>query len=155
MPYKNPEDAKKRNKKHYQENKKTILEKAHKYYRKNKNKIAKNKKRYYKENLVKIKQYRENRKLNEPYLLHWTWAKNRCENTNNKNYSQYGERGIKFKLTKEEIKKLWYRDKASNLKQPSLDRKDGNKNYTYANCHFVEMDYNRRKPKSKRKRNSL
>lgn len=48
-------------------------------------------------------------------------------------------RGLICTLTKDEIKKLWFRDKAHLLKYPSLDRKDSRSGYYYENCRFIEL----------------
>lgn len=65
--------------------------------------------------------------------------KQRCENPNNISYPWYGNKGIKCNITENEIKKLWFRDKAYLMKKPSIDRKDSNKDYTYNNCRFIEL----------------
>lgn len=51
----------------------------------------------------------------------------------------YGKRGIRRFITPKELKKLWFRDKAYLLKQPSIHRKEGTKNYTITNCKYVEL----------------
>ena len=56
--------------------------------------------------------------------------KARCYNPKNGNYYRYGEIGIKNFLTENEIKFLWFRDKASKLNKPSIHRKKSYKHYT-------------------------
>ena len=55
--------------------------------------------------------------------------------------------GIKNKITTQELKQLWFRDKAWLLKRPSIDRKDSQKSYTFANCRFIELLENLKRPK--------
>lgn len=82
------------------------------------------------------------------YLEKYPWVKNlnglrmRCNNKNNPKYDRYGGHGIKALITREEIKRLWFRDKAYELKRPSLDRIDNDGNYEYKNCRFVELGFN-------------
>ena len=45
----------------------------------------------------------------------------------------------------EDVEKLWFRDKAYNLKQPSMDRRDSDKHYTFNNCRFIEIAKNTRR----------
>lgn len=66
-------------------------------------------------------------------------AQTRCNNQKNNHYHRYGERGIKFLLIVDETKQLWFRDKAYNMKKPSIDRKDNDGNYEFNNCRFIEM----------------
>lgn len=96
-------------------------------YLENKEQEKKNAYRYRKEN---------------PWLMAYTNAKQRCNNPKNPKYKNYGAKGIKFELTIEEIKKLWFRDKAYLLTKPSIDRLDSKKNYTYENCQFIEHRIN-------------
>jgi len=77
-----------------------------------------------------------------PWILYWESAKQRCENPKTIGYLRYGGRGIKILLTKEDVKFLWFRDKAWLLKKPSLHRKDNDGNYTIENCEFIEFKYN-------------
>jgi len=77
-----------------------------------------------------------------PWLSHYYCARSRCEKPNNASYKNYGGKGIKFKLTKEQIKKLWIRDNANNLDRPSIDRKYSYKDYTFSNCRFIELSNN-------------
>lgn len=75
---------------------------------------------------------------NNPWLSHYYDAKRRCTKKNRKDYPRYGGRGIQFLLSVAEIKELWFRDKASDLKQPSIDRLDSNGHYEFSNCRFIE-----------------
>jgi hypothetical protein len=47
--------------------------------------------------------------------------------------------GRSMELTIEEIKTLWFRDNASQLTRPSLDRIDNDKGYSFDNCRFIEL----------------
>lgn len=71
--------------------------------------------------------------------------KSRCNNPNATGYKRYGGRGIKCLISKKEVQKLWFRDKAYLMKRPSIDRIDNDGNYTYDNCQFIELGENSRK----------
>ena len=71
-------------------------------------------------------------------------AKHRC-----KPNECYGVRGIKFLLTREECKELWFRDSAEDMIVPSLDRIDTTGDYSIKNCRFVEISENKRRLKAK------
>jgi hypothetical protein len=77
-----------------------------------------------------------------PWNICWNLINQRCNNKNNTDYYKYGKKGIKCLITKEEIKIIWMRDKASNLKRPSIDRIDNDGNYEYSNCRFIEQPEN-------------
>lgn len=76
--------------------------------------------------------------MKTPWIWHYDKAKSRCNNKNNNRYHRYGGRGIRFRITKSEIELIWYRDQASLLKKPSLDRRDNDQDYFFENCRFVE-----------------
>jgi hypothetical protein len=42
-------------------------------------------------------------------------------------------------LTKEQVKEMWYRDKAEGMIRPSIDRIDPEKGYVFENCRFLEL----------------
>jgi len=93
-------------------------------------------------------QDKENYKNNIPkYLLRS--IKQRCYNPNLDNRPWYYDKKIKCLITEEEIKRLMVRDNYYNLKQPSIDRKDSNKDYTFDNCCFLELGQNVRKTHSR------
>jgi hypothetical protein len=75
---------------------------------------------------------------NTPWIKHWYSSRRRCADKNCKDYKDYGARNIKCLLSKEEIKELWYRDKACLMEQPTIDRIDNDGNYTFDNCQFLE-----------------
>ena len=54
----------------------------------------------------------------------------------------YAKRGIKNFLNLKDLEKLWFRDCAYNLKEPSIDRIDSSGNYIFDNCRFIERREN-------------
>lgn len=111
-------------------------------------------KKYRQNNKEKIKEYRGNyykeQRKKFPWKSHYKEAKSRCYNPNRPNYKYYGGRGIKFLMTMENFKFLWFRDKAYNMNQPSIDRKNNDKNYILENCRFVELSENTLKRNKKK-----
>ena len=69
----------------------------------------------------------------KPWLRVYYNAKRRC-----KENKSYIKNGIQVKITPDEIKQLWVRDKAENMKCPTISRVDHSKNYTLENCCFRE-----------------
>ena len=84
-----------------------------------------------------------------PWVSIYYSAKYRCDNKNNKAYKWYGGRGIKFLLTVDKVKQLWFRDKAYKMMQHSIDRKENNGDYVFENCRFIELAVNTAKDKIK------
>lgn len=84
---------------------------------------------------------RKKKKLT-PWTTLWYDINKRCNNPNAHNYKYYGNKGVKNLLNKEDIKFLWFRDKAYKMKKPSIDRIDSNKGYYIKNCRFIEMKEN-------------
>ncbi len=77
-----------------------------------------------------------------PWLVSYFAAQYRCIGKKCSHYKKYGGRGIKFLATKEDFKKLWFRDKAHLMKKPSIDRIDSNGDYVFNNCRFIELKLN-------------
>lgn len=86
--------------------------------------------------------YNKNYHKKYPWMFVFNYINNRCNNKKNSNYKYYGGRGIKCLITKEELKTLWFRDKAYLLKVPSINRKDNDGDYTFDNCYFDEQRNN-------------
>lgn len=82
-----------------------------------------------------------------PWMESWYKIRQRCNNPNNKDYHRYGKRGIESRITKEEIKFLWFRDKAFDMDFPTIDRKDNDGDYELSNCQWLENVENSAKDK--------
>lgn len=107
-------------------------------------------KRNYQNNKQVILERKKNQHKEFPWQITWNAINQRCNNKNHIAYRYYGARGIKnlFKNW-DEIKFLWFRDKAYLMKQPTIDRQDDNGNYCVDNCKFVEQGYNSTKAHNK------
>ena len=46
---------------------------------------------------------------------------------------------LNMQLTKEQVKEIWFRDKAYLMKRPSIDRINRKKGYFYKNCRYLEF----------------
>ena len=113
-----------------------------KEYEPNKHYIMEQHKKYYKANSEKLKEkwQKHYNKCKCYYIL--KRIKHRCNNEKDSHYYCYGQKGIKCLITLEEIQRLWKRDKASNMRVPSIDRKEVDKSYTFENCRFIEHSEN-------------
>lgn len=80
-----------------------------------------------------------------PWKRHLITIKQRCNNPKNISYKYYGGIGIKCLITAEQLKKLWRKDKAYNMKKPTVDRMNPKGHYTYKNCQFLELSDNCKK----------
>ena len=88
--------------------------------------------------------------LENPWLRTFNNIHSRCTNKKIRSYKDYGGRGIKCLITPEELKTLWFRDKAFEMKKPSIDRIDNDGNYEFDNCRFMEKDDNTNKDRKKK-----
>ncbi len=80
-----------------------------------------------------------------PWAAVYYAIKGRCERKSQSSYKDYGAKGIKCLITKDEVKYLWFRDNAMKLKKPSIDRIDRKGHYEILNCRFIEMSENVRR----------
>jgi len=88
--------------------------------------------------------------LENPWMRTFNNIHSRCTNPNIRSYNDYGLRGIKCLITPEELKELWFRDRAFEMKKPSIDRIDNDGDYCIENCRFMEKDDNTNKDRKKR-----
>ena len=132
----------------YIKNSKQKIKKYHKkYYQKNKQKIKERNKKYRNEHKEQYKKIKKNWIKNHLWYISFDGAKQRCTNPNHNKYKYYGGRGIKFLMTMKDFKYLWFRDKAYNMKKPSIDRKNNNGHYELNNCRFIEHSENLKRSK--------
>lgn len=126
MAYKDKEDER-RNKREYYRRKMKDPEYREKY---NQKKAEQARIRY-------ANKYKK-RRAETPWVFHYREAKKRCNNPNCKDYKYYGKRGIRMLLTLCEFEVLYKRDNANQMKEPSIDRIDGDGDYCFENCRFIE-----------------
>ena len=86
--------------------------------------------------------YYKNRWDKFPWEKTYWNIKGRCEYKSHDRYKYYGGRGIQCLITKNELKFLWFRDKAHLLKKPSIDRKNSDGDYISENCRYIEFTEN-------------
>jgi hypothetical protein len=85
----------------------------------------------------------------ESYRRHYAWSKNvpwvrtyRSITNRVRSNEFYIKKGIRRRITPKELKILWFRDKGYEMKNPSIDRKDNNADYTFQNCRYIELKHN-------------
>lgn len=99
--------------------------------------------KYKKANKEKVASWSRAYRENNPWVKTLLRIKTRLNNPSH----NYHKRGIKNYLTIEDLKILWFRDKAYELEQPSIDRLDSKGNYTFENCRYIEMEENNKRPR--------
>jgi len=86
---------------------------------------------------MKLKEYKE------PWKKTFSGIKTRAKHNNLKNKKRsYRRKPVKYSITAEELKILWFRDKAYLMKEPSIDRKKNSGDYTFKNCQYLEHRVN-------------
>lgn len=104
---------------------------------------------------IQTKKYYLERKIKEPWWAIWIGINNRCRSNHKRFYPYYKGKGIMNRMTLNEVKTIWFRDKAYLLKNPSIDRLDSNKDYTLENCRFIESQENSRRAGYQTNKNKL
>ncbi len=90
------------------------------------------------------KHYQKDFRKKNGYYLEKSWVrtyrgiKARC----NGETQEYYKKGRKCLITKEELKILWFRDKAYLMKKPSIDRVKNDGHYKFKNCRYIESSLN-------------
>jgi hypothetical protein len=80
-----------------------------------------------------------------PWVKTYRQIKQRVSDKKHVSYPFYGAKGIKLLITKDELRQLWFRDKASEMRRPTIDRIDKNGHYEISNCRYLELSENARR----------
>lgn len=145
MKYRDLEKIKSYRKKYYQDHKKEKDEYAKKYRQTHKKEVSILHKNWRDKNSNLIYSYQVEYLRNNPWVQPLRNARQRCCNPKTKNYHRYGGRGIKILITIKEIREIWFRDKARDMKCPTIDRINNDMDYSFSNCRFIEREENIRK----------
>ena len=87
-------------------------------------------------------EYAIRKKKSNPWLKTYISVIGRCKCKSSSGYARYGARGIKVLMKLKDYEFLWFRDKAYEMKKPSIDRIDPDKNYELSNCRYIEHSLN-------------
>lgn len=96
-----------------------------------------------------MKEYHIQRNKRYPWKKTLENIKSRCNNPKVLGYNDYGLKGIQCLITENELKFLWFRDRAFEMKRPSIDRINNDGHYCLENCQYIELEDNIRKDKMK------
>jgi hypothetical protein len=99
-------------------------------------------KKYREKNKKKLQKKVQIKHQKTPWKRIHSRIKQRCSNQKHKDYKWYGKKGIKCLITKEEIKEIWFRDKAFEMERPSIDRINNDGDYCIENCRLIELSEN-------------
>ena len=109
---------------------------------KNKKRISNNGKRRWRSKkkmlCLQKKRYYFRRKKEEPWWVVWVGIGSRCHSKRPDICPYYKNKGIVRAMTSDDVKFLWFRDKAYSMSHPTIHRIDSDKSYTLENCVFIE-----------------
>jgi len=123
---------------YYKENKEAKRRYGEKYRAENKEKTRERNRKWYQDNREHVHATTREYQKKYPWRTHRYSAKSLCTNPNEAGYKYFGGRGIFCRITTEQVKVLYERDGAANMKRPVFSRTDKNKDYTFDNCYFRE-----------------
>ena len=112
-------------------------DKQKKWQQENRDKTRVASKKWKDKNKEYIKQYNKKMQIETPWIQSFYKAKQRCTNSNHPQYHNYGGRGIKLLMTKEDFEHLYYRDNGDMMDCATIDRIDNDGNYELSNCTFI------------------
>lgn len=138
----NKEKLKEQHREYYQKNKEVIKERKREYYLKHKKAVLERCRKYYQGNKERTKARRKKARLEKPWVDIFYHIKQRCNNPSDGAYKWYGGKGVECLVTADEIRTLYLRDGARNMKRPSIDRIYNDGNYRFGNCRFIEKSEN-------------
>lgn len=81
------------------------------------------------------KEYLKQYYRKKPWAKTQNWINSRCCDKN----SKYYKKGIKNFLSLDDLKYLWKRDRAYQMKKPTIHRINNDGNYTLDNCKYLEF----------------
>ncbi len=126
------------------------IEYMKKWRKANAEKLALDKKTFYLKN--KVRMNARNYELKKEQYKTCPWLKTLLSIRNRLNPKRtYASLGVKNLLSAEDLKFMWHRDKAYEMKKPSIDRVDGFGHYVLSNCRYIELKENLNRPKCYRK----
>ena len=107
-----------------------------------KERMRRNSLRYYYRHKLEIKKHRAE-KARKYYATH-PWAitlsgiRTRLKGSQKRYKKSYLDKGTKNYLSLNDLKNMFYRDKAYKMRKPSIHRKDNNGHYSIGNCIYIE-----------------
>jgi len=150
MVYSSEEYSKERRRELYERNKKSALFQKRKWRKDNPDKVKAANDKSAAKRIQNGKQYAymKKRKAECPWVRTFYSIASRVNDAKLGKLPRYA--GIEKRIKTAELKELWFRDKAYDMKDPTIDRVDPTGHYTFENCRYIERAVNnarRRIPK--------
>ena len=96
-------------------------------------------KKYYQEHTEHLYDCSQDYKKDHPWIVRWCNIQQMCENPKNRSYQYYGANNIQCLVTPEELKSLWFEDKADTFIRAKLIRLDKSGDFVIGNLKFIEI----------------